>query len=114
MGLKWRGNEVLKKAEQAAMIGVNKTMADCVIQAKSNHPFQNRTSTLEGSVRIVEIAKKTLNAIIGVWGSVDVEYAIHIELGTRFHTRSYSFLRPAADVVYPRLARNIREAFASL
>ncbi|MGH7851155.1 MAG: hypothetical protein ACREOP_12725, partial [Thermodesulfobacteriota bacterium] len=98
------------------------TMSAAVIHAKQNHPWVNRTGTLEGSIRPVVAAHKAGSEFIGLWGSVDVEYALYLELGLGFNLvagaasfgkgkRAYPFLRPAAEVEYPKLADRIAKCF---
>jgi hypothetical protein len=120
MSLSWRGDEIIKRVRDAAKAGINDTMAAAVLHAKENHPFQNRTSTLEGSVRIETYAtERGADEVYGRWGSVDVVYAMRIELGFQgkdamgrmYNQRAFSFLRPAADVEYPKLAGRIRRHF---
>ncbi len=105
MRLDWRGDQVRAKIQQATTRGIDKTMAQCVGQAKQNHPgWKNRTGTAEGSVRIIQFAEQRGSRIAGRWGSMGVEYVLRLEL------RHGSFLRTAADVVYPRLPGHIKEA----
>ncbi len=59
-------------------------------------------------------AVKRSGAILGIWGSKNVEYAIYIELGWSGLPQGLPFLRPAAAVVYPTLKNNIRRAYAAL
>lgn len=104
----WRGNEMLRKIQEAERYGIDKTMADCVIAAKSNHPgWQNRTGTAEGSIRVVEFAHEDQAGLVGTWGSVDVNYMIWLELNHG------SALRNAADANYPKLRGYIAEKFGA-
>ena len=109
MSLDWRGDIVLGHVLRAAERGVNKTMAKCVMQAKQNHPgWQNRTVTAEGSVRIINYAETKTARTFGTWGSLGVEYVYGLEI---YHG---SFLRRAADVVYPSLTSAIKESLHAL
>lgn len=132
--LRWDGPAISAKMRTAQVAGVNKTMADCVIQAKTNHTWKNQTATLEGSIKIAEFARSDGAGVAGTWGSTDVRYALIHELGGvivpvraqalkipmpdgsfRF-VKSVTiparpYLRPAADALYPQLAGNIRGFF---
>jgi len=115
MGVKWRGKQVKARIGDAARKGVDSTMSLAVIQAKSNHAWNNRTGTLEGSIKTSQPAAREGNTVRGLWGSTDVRYALIHELGgapgmapgpAAIPARPY--LRPAADATYPMLARQIR------
>lgn len=132
--LKWDGPALTARMRAAQKNGVNKTMSDCVIQAKSNHSWQNQTGVLEGSIKVAEFAREDGLGVVGSWGSTDVRYALIHELGGvivpvrakalkipmpdgsfRF-VKSVTipprpYLRPAADAIYPQLAGNIRAFF---
>lgn len=79
--LKWTGKAVTEKLRQAQIAGVNRTMGACVVHAKENHPWQNRTAVLEGSIDVVDYAAPEGEGVKGTWGSRDVEYALAQELG---------------------------------
>lgn len=106
MSLRWNGDDVKRKVERAARIGIDKTMAQAVVHAKRNHPgWKNRTGLAEGSVRIIQQAERRGSGqIVGVWGSTGVNYVIWLEL------KQGSFLRSAGDAVYPKLKENIKRA----
>ena len=90
---------------RAAERGVNVTMAKAVMQAKMNHPgWHNRTGTAEGSVRIIDFAETKMGETFGRWGSLGVEYVLGLEVNHG------SFLRRAADVIYPGLVGAIKES----
>lgn len=107
MSLQWHGDELIKKMDAAIIQGINQTMSECAVHAKQNHPWVNRTGTLEGSIRPVVAAHKEGDEFVGLWGSVDVAYALPLEIGTS-KMPPYPYLRPAADAVYPKLPENIR------
>jgi RNase P/RNase MRP subunit p29 len=135
MALDWFGDKVTQKMTRAQVRGVNKTMSECVIHAKRNHEFENRTATLEGGIRMVQPARKNAGGgVSGRWGVADVVYALIQEKGgtivpknanaLKFRAEDGSFvtvasvtiparpyLRPAADARYPGLAGNIRQAY---
>jgi phage gpG-like protein len=121
MPLVWKGDKFNAKFEKAMRVGLNKTMAEAVLYAKTHHEWKNRTGTLERSIRIVEGARKVGQGFAGIWGSVAVIYAAVHEFGASFRRGSGTvniparpFLVPAARKNYPNLTENIREAFASL
>lgn len=105
--LDWRGDEVRQRVEAAARLGIDDTMAACVLEAKNNHGWKNRTGTAERSIR-AEPARMEGTRVVGRWGSFDVRYFIYLELGTRFITADHT-LRRAADRHYPSLARRIQQ-----
>lgn len=106
--LDWKGDDVVAKAQSAAAHGINRTMADCVTQSKAT--VHVVTSVLQGSLRIITFAVPGAGEIFGLWGSVDVDYAIWEEIGTQ-HRPGHPYLRPSADLNYPKLLGHIQEAF---
>lgn len=106
--LSWRGAEVLARAKAAVRIGIDETTSACVNHAKSNHPWRNETGTLEGSLQMRPAIDEG-GRIVGRWGSFTVDYAIYLEVGTRFMP-AFPYLRPAADAEYPHLAARIKAA----
>lgn len=132
--LEWFGDSLLPKMRQAQIKGVNQTMASAVTRAKLNHAWQNRTGVLEGGIDITDYAQPEAKGVRGTWGVRDVVYARIHELGGVIKPRhgaaltipqsdgsvrlvaqvkipARPYLRPAADIEYPRLAGNIRRAF---
>lgn len=131
--LRWEGKKVIDRLRRAESRGVNETMAAAVVAAKRNHPWRNRTGTLEGSIDIHVFARAGRGGVRGVWGSRDVRYALIQELGGVIRPRRARalvfmvdgqfvtvqkvtipprpYLRPAADAAYPGLAGRIRAAF---
>lgn len=109
MALKrWYGEALKRRMQTSAIIGVNGTMAQSVGHAKMNHPWENRTGTLERGTRIVRPAAPSGRAVSGLWGVANVVYAKFLE-----RKQQWAWLTPAAREIYPRLAENIRLAFAS-
>lgn len=132
--LTWNGPAVTAKLKAAQIVGVNRTMAACVNQAKRNHRWQNRTGVLEGGINVVDYAQAEGAGVRGTWGVNDVRYALIHEIGgvikpvrakalaiplagggvafaqsVTIPARPY--LRPAADLLYPTLADNIRRSY---
>lgn len=132
--LKWYGKAVKEDMRAAQIEGVNQTMGACVVHAKRNHTWNNRTAILEGGIDIADYAAAHSEGVKGTWGVRDVVYARIHELGgvikpknakaLRFRLDDGTFavvkqvkiparpyLRPAADVEYPKLADRIRASY---
>lgn len=98
----WRGDQVAAKMENAARWGIDRTMAEAVVDAKQNHKgWNNITGLAEGSVRIVKAAKRSGNGTVGFWGSTGVDYVIWLEV------KQGAFLRTAGDKAHKNLAGHI-------
>lgn len=126
MALNWKGDAVKRAFAGAAASAIDATMSAATMQAKENHSagahgqqrFVTHTSELERSIRISKSARRKGNAVVGTWGSIGVVYARRIEMGFQgkdsagrvFNQPAFPFLRPAADVEYPKLAGRIRRA----
>ena len=124
--LKWRGRQLKDKLTRAQKSGVNTTMAAAVLKAKLNHGlgahaferFETQKGSLERSIQVVNKAAQVFGGVRGLWGSTDIVYALRIELGFQgkdvkgriFDQPAFPFLRPAADIEYPKLARRIAVA----
>ncbi len=108
--LKWNGKPVIDKAMLATAKGMDSVMAKCVGMAKSIHPPNVITGTLQGSYRL-EPTKQEGGDLVGRWGSYGVLYAIFQELGTS-RMSANPVLRPAADRYYPTLPGEIRRFMA--
>jgi hypothetical protein len=131
--LNWNGDAITARLKAAQIEGINGTMGACVNQAKRSHAWQNRSGILEGGIGIVEFAEPAGSGVRGVWGVQDVRYALIHELGgvitplvakvlafelngQLVFARSVTiparpYLRPAADAIYPSLARRIKRAY---
>ncbi len=109
--LNWKGKQVKQKMVLAQITGIDIVLKASVIQAKLNHTWINRTGKLEGSVGVYEFARRVIAGVRGVWGSRKIVYAIFQEIGTS-KMPARPFLRPAADVQYPKLAGHIRRAMS--
>lgn len=102
-GFNWKGAQVVRRVQAAAVAGVNETLGECVSEAKANHPgWVNRTTNAEGSIRVVQFAALAGAQIVGRWGSEGVAYMVYLEY---LHG---SALRSAADALYPTLATRIK------
>lgn len=100
--LSWKGKEVVANVKRAAARSIDQTTALCVNGAKSDHRWQNRSGTLEGSIQMRPAVIKG-SSVVGIWGSADVAYAVYLETDPQ-----WIFLRPQADRHYPGLAALIR------
>jgi hypothetical protein len=132
--LKWYGKAVTEKMERAQVEGINRTMAACVVEAKSSHPWRNRTGLLEGAIDIAIYAAPIATGVKGTWGVRDMVQARILEEGGTIRPKTakalaipqadgsvrfassvtippYPYLRPAADKEYGALAARIRRAF---
>ena len=109
MTLNWKGEELIKKKNRIIGEGINETMAASVKQALNNHPeWQYRTGVAETSIQIKEFA--TAKKHVGLWGSVWTQlgrsnYVWFLEFNHG------SFLRKAADIIYPSLSKRIKARF---
>lgn len=134
--LTWNGKAVSERMRRAQVVGVNKTMGEAVVHAKSNHAWQNQTAALEGGIGIVDYAAPEGDGVKGVWGVQDIVYARMQEEGGTIVPKNAKalaipqpgggvvfvksvkiparpYLRPAADAKYPGLITNIRVAYQS-
>lgn len=108
MRLDWHGDDIKRKASEAARRGIDETMGACIGPAKERTPVV--TGAAQGSVKIVQLARHLGNRLVGLWGSADINYYIWIEIGARGRTGRYP-LRRAADQEYPSLAQRIKRHF---
>lgn len=131
--LTWNGDAVSQRWKDAQIAGVNATMGAAVNHAKRNHPWQNRTTVLEGAINITDPAKPIATGVEGVWGVNDQVQARILEVGGVITAKNaaalaiplpgggvvfrksvvipaYPYLRPAGDATYPALAQRIRRA----
>ena len=121
--INWKGDALKRKAEKAAMLGIDATMSAAIIHARGNHGggggrFKTRTSELERSIKIQKHARKTQRGVEGTWGSTAIVYARRIEFGFQgkdargavVNAPAFPFLRPAAQAEYPNLGSRIRRA----
>lgn len=88
----WRGDAVRERMEKAAALGVDKTMSECVGDARSGHPayppasepgerYANRTGFDTASTDILDPAHSDGTRVHGSWGALS-EVALFLEIGT--------------------------------
>lgn len=97
-------DQLRRKVRDAAVAGVDETLAKCVREAKDITPVV--TGILQGSLRF-EPAKRQGDKVRGRWGSFDVNYALWVEIGSQGRAGVYMLTR-TADAVYPELTGNIK------
>jgi len=128
MSLTWKGDELKRKTVRATRIAIDATMAAAVQHARGSHGpgahaqqrFESQKGDLERGTKIVQAAREEFRTIRGRWGVVGVPQARRIELGFQgpdrlgrvFSQPAFPYLRPAAEVEYPKLAGRIRRAAA--
>ncbi len=128
MSLTWKGDAVKRKIVRGTRIAIDATMAASIQHARSNHGagahgqqrFESEFGDLERGTKIVQPARVQGGSIVGRWGVVGVPQARRIELGFQgkdslgrvFNQPPFPYLRPAAEVEYPKLAGRIRRAAA--
>ena len=105
---KWNADQIRAQWRNAAIAGVNDTLAAAVVEAKQNHGWKNRTGTAERSIR-AQPATARGSVVTGRWGSFDVNYFLFLELGTSRMAADYTLHR-AADAHYPELLTHIARA----
>jgi hypothetical protein len=106
MALKWYGDRILKDINAETKKAMTGVMADCINEAKHQHPPRVVTGTFQGSIRLRPVIERA-GKKVGFWGAFNVNYAIYLELGT-VYIPEYRPLRNAADQWYPTLARRLR------
>jgi hypothetical protein len=93
--LNWNGDQIKTRMRAAAKLGIDKTMADCVRDARSNHPayppvsqpgerYANRTGYDIAAIDLMEPAHTVAadsSKVTGRWGSTS-EIALFLEIGT--------------------------------
>ena len=104
--ISWRGDDLARKLQTAARWGIDKTMSECVTEAKDNHPgWIYRSGLAEGSIRIVEEATTFDRRTVGKWGSTGVDYMKKLEYDYG------SALRNATVKLYPGLPTHIKTRY---
>lgn len=90
--IQWNGKAISARVSAAAAAGVDKTMSECVADARSGHPayppasepgerYANRTGFDAASTDIRDHARDDGGRVHGSWGS-DADYALFVEIGT--------------------------------
>ena len=108
--LTWYGDKIKQRLEEAQRLGIDETTLACQDPAMSR--VRVRTGNLRRSIpRGHQAARREGGGWVGRWGSADVSYALWQEIGTA-RMSAQPYLRPAAQIQYPRLAGRIRAFFA--
>ena len=104
----WKGDAVKRAVEKACKLAIDETTASCIEPAKDR--VRVKTRILQGSIQF-RPATVEKNRIVGYWGSFDVNYALWQEIITFTHAGHQPYLRPAAEIEYPKLAARVREHY---
>ncbi len=125
--LQWQGQLQKQTMSDAAVLAINATMSAAIIHARSNHSpgarggrrFESQSGELERNTKIVRPARRDSKGVTGRWGVKGVAYGRRIELGFQgkdslgrsFGQPPYPYLRPAAEIEYPKLGGRLRRAY---
>ena len=124
MTIKWRGDELIRKKNKAIAMALNIVAKQSVLEAINNHPGwisgpttkPYRTGLAEGSIRVKDHATARKREVVwgSVWGGSQFSNIRVSRRTGRLHTSNYvwylefdhgSFLRNAADKIYPTLTK---------
>ena len=83
----WRGDEVLRNVQNAAVEAVDEVVADVVVDAKAGAPIDD--GDLQADIQ-ARPAEKTSSGARALWGNMDIVYALPREIDK-------PYLRPAQD-----------------
>lgn len=108
--LTWHGDQIKKRIEEAQRLGIDETMLACQDPAMSR--VRVKTGNLRRSIpRGHQPARREGGKWVGRWGSADVNYALWQEIKTFSQAGHRPYLRPAAEIEYPKLAGRIKRFF---
>lgn len=109
MTINWKGDELKKKKDKVVAFAINETVKDSIVYALDHHPeWVYRTGVAENSItqKVFATAKKQVALWGSVWTSLNfTNYVWFLEFNHG------SFLRKAADITYPSLAKRIKKGF---
>jgi hypothetical protein len=103
--LTWYGDALKKRLDEAQRLGIDITTHAAVTPAKQF--VRIKTRILQGSIQARPAAKEG-GRWVGRWGSFDVNYALWQEIKTFSQAGHRPYLRPAAEIEYPKLAGRIK------
>jgi len=113
----WQGDKVLGKVRYATRWGIDSTMADCVVTAKSLCPIgqgpKRSGAGLQGSIQM-RPAVDTGDQITGYWGSFSTKYARWVEEGTGPHMLGPIYPRTKKALFWPGADHPVRMVSAFL
>jgi hypothetical protein len=107
--LTWHGDAIKKRLDDAQRLGIDTTTAAAVTPAKQF--VRVKTRILQGSIQSRQAVKEG-GRWVGRWGSFNVNYALWQEIKAFSHAGYRPYLRPAAEIEYPKLAGRIKAYFA--
>ena len=107
--LNWNGDALIRKKNKVTATAINETVTETIKEALDNHPeWQYQTGVAENSINQKQFAKP--NKLVALWGSIwtalnESNYVWFLEFNHG------SFLRKAADKIYPSLVKRIKKRF---
>jgi len=99
------GQQLQDKVETAVKKAMNETTGLCVQSAMGL--VHVKTATLQGSIQAKDTEKDDDGMLVARWGSFNVNYAYWQEVLPP--PRGKPYLRPSADIEYPKLGARIQE-----
>lgn len=109
MTINWKGKELIKKKNKIVAFAINETVKDAIVYALDHHPeWQYDTGVAENSITQKVFA--TPKSLVALWGSVwtSLNFSNYVWF---LEFKHGSFLRKAADVIYPTLSKRIKKGF---
>lgn len=103
--IEWNGEEVIKDLMEATRQSIDEITEEAAQDAADNHWWQNRSGNLELQI-MNEPAQEVHGHLTGKFGVTKGKgfYGLFLE-------RRNSFLRPAADRLFPTLPKRIKDKF---
>lgn len=109
--LEWNGDELVGRLAAAARVAIDETLKEADTEASASHWWRNRTGNLELNI-VTEPAKIIGARVVGRFGTTRSQKGKRTGFYGLFLEYKTPFLRPAADITFPRLGDKIRRRLA--